>query len=259
MAGRRLFSSTNNTTGGTLKTNTTTGGDGAGGGGTNTNTTNATTTTNGHSRRMMTGKGAGGSGGTNRRGSSVHSGTTTGQQQPKRFHPNLITAQIIAFQCWQYLAQSILFQLNALLSGSSSSSSGDTVLSIDRLFTDKYIHLWNRQGWPDCMAIFLAALVGYVEPMGRNRFFVGLLVCRQVHMHSTDVHTVVFLIISHHGHFVFSIFFWLDSFGFRFHFTTTTHPNPQIISINDYCGKIENVFRFLCHVFYSPFGNIVLL
>ena len=94
--------------------------------------------TNGHSRRTQ---------------------RTTERQQSKgegrRFHPNLITAQIVSFQCFQYLAQSILFQINALLYENST-------VSVDRLFTDKYVHLWKVQGWPDCAAIFFAALVGYV-------------------------------------------------------------------------------------------------
>ena len=71
----------------------------------------------------------------------------------RRFHPNLITAQIVSFQCFQYLAQSILFQINALLYENST-------VSVDRLFTDKYVHLWKSQGWPDCAAIFFAALIG---------------------------------------------------------------------------------------------------
>jgi hypothetical protein len=74
----------------------------------------------------------------------------------RRFHPNLITAQIVSLQCFQYLAQSILFQLNALIYKSSTAT-------LDRIFTDKYVHLWKAQGWPDCAAIFLAALVGYVS------------------------------------------------------------------------------------------------
>lgn len=71
----------------------------------------------------------------------------------RRFHPNLITAQIVSFQCFQYLAQSILFQINAFLYESST-------VSVDRLFTDKYVHLFKTQGWPDCAAIFFAALIG---------------------------------------------------------------------------------------------------
>eukprot|EP00977_Amphora_coffeiformis_P021897 scaffold10050_cov142-Amphora_coffeaeformis.AAC.6 len=85
---------------------------------------------------------------------------TTNRQQSKdggrRFHPNLITAQIVSFQCFQYLAQSVLFQINALLYENST-------VSVDRLFTDKYVHLWHSQGWPDCAAIFFAALIGYVD------------------------------------------------------------------------------------------------
>lgn len=88
---------------------------------------------------------------------SARTSRTTNRQQSKdsgqRFHPNLITAQIVSFQCFQYLAQTILFQLNALLYENST-------VSVDRLFTDKYVHLWKAQGWPDCAAIFFAALIG---------------------------------------------------------------------------------------------------
>ena len=36
----------------------------------------------------------------------------------------------------------------------------NSTVSVDRLFTDKYVHLWKSQGWPDCAAIFFAALIG---------------------------------------------------------------------------------------------------
>jgi hypothetical protein len=81
----------------------------------------------------------------------------TNRQQSKdernKFHPRLITAQIVSFQCFQYFAQSVLFQINAVLYSNSA-------VTVDRIFTDQYVHLWKSQGWPDCLAIFLAGLVG---------------------------------------------------------------------------------------------------
>jgi hypothetical protein len=85
---------------------------------------------------------------------------STNRQQNKdernKFHPRLITAQIVSFQCFQYFAQSVLFQLNAVLYSNSA-------VTVDRIFTDQYVHLWKSQGWPDCLAIFFAGLVGYVS------------------------------------------------------------------------------------------------
>lgn len=107
---------------------------------TSVNSAASSSTANGHSRTARTQR-------------------TTNRQQSKdggrRFHPNLITAQIVSFQCFQYLAQTILFQINALLYENST-------VSVDRLFTDKYVHLFKAQGWADCAAIFFAGLIGCV-------------------------------------------------------------------------------------------------
>ncbi|KAL7581111.1 hypothetical protein ACA910_005912 [Epithemia clementina (nom. ined.)] len=69
-----------------------------------------------------------------------------------RFHPRMITAQIISLQCFQYLVQSILIELNYLLY--------NVPASVDRIFTDKYIHIWRTEGWADCFVILLSALTG---------------------------------------------------------------------------------------------------
>uniref|UniRef100_A0A7S3DXW5 Protein SYS1 homolog n=1 Tax=Entomoneis paludosa TaxID=265537 RepID=A0A7S3DXW5_9STRA len=71
-----------------------------------------------------------------------------------RFHPKMITAQIISLQCFQYLAQSILIQINFLLFSIPT--------SVDRIFTDKYLHIWRRDGIADCIMMLMAALFGAV-------------------------------------------------------------------------------------------------
>jgi hypothetical protein len=68
------------------------------------------------------------------------------------FYPKLITSQIIALQCFHYFLLAFLFQVNHVLYNTS--------ITIDRIFTDRYIHLWNSQGWPDVCAIFIGSLVG---------------------------------------------------------------------------------------------------
>lgn len=69
------------------------------------------------------------------------------------FHPRLITAQIISLQCLHYFVLAFLVQFNALLYR--------TNITIDRIFTDQYVRVWHRSGWPDVCAILVASLVGY--------------------------------------------------------------------------------------------------
>ena len=69
-----------------------------------------------------------------------------------RFHPKMITAQIVALQCFQYLTQSIFIEINYMFMNIPP--------SVDRIFTDKYIHIWRREGWADCFVILLSALTG---------------------------------------------------------------------------------------------------
>jgi len=71
-----------------------------------------------------------------------------------RFHPKMITAQILSLQCFMYLAQSILIQLNYLVFA--------TPTSVDRIFTSKYLHIWKREGVADCFMMLFAALFGAV-------------------------------------------------------------------------------------------------
>jgi hypothetical protein len=70
------------------------------------------------------------------------------------FHPKLITLQIISMQCLHYFLLAFLFQLNYVLYNKS--------ITIDRIFTDHYVRLWNPSGWADVSAILLTSLAGYV-------------------------------------------------------------------------------------------------
>lgn len=72
----------------------------------------------------------------------------------KAFNPRLIFSQIVAVQCFHYLVLGFMFQVNHFLYGTS--------VTIDRLFTDKYLKLWSWSGWPDNAAVLLSSLVGYV-------------------------------------------------------------------------------------------------
>lgn len=68
------------------------------------------------------------------------------------FHPKLITAQIVALQSFHYFALALFVEINHVLY--------NTTVTVDRIFTDKYIKLWESKGWPDVASSLLAAIVG---------------------------------------------------------------------------------------------------
>ncbi len=70
----------------------------------------------------------------------------------KRFNPKLIFSQIVSIQSLHYLALSFIFQINYVLFGSS--------ITIDRIFTTKYLQLWTAEGWIDNSAILISSIVG---------------------------------------------------------------------------------------------------
>jgi hypothetical protein len=78
------------------------------------------------------------------------------------FYPKLIFAQIVSLQCFHYFLLAFFFQVNHVLYG--------TTVTIDRIFTDRYLRLWQseRSGWADAIALFLASLVGYVSQHRRE-------------------------------------------------------------------------------------------
>jgi phosphatidylglycerophosphatase A len=71
-----------------------------------------------------------------------------------RFNPRLIFAQIVAIQSIHYLVLSFLFQINHLLTGTS--------ITLDRIFTARYLELWTTQGWIDNSAIIISSVIGAI-------------------------------------------------------------------------------------------------
>jgi Integral membrane protein S linking to the trans Golgi network len=90
-----------------------------------------------------------------RGGTSAASAGSNNNSQQQQFQPKLIASQIVALQCLHYFVWTVFLQINAVLYGNS--------LTIDRIFTDDYVRLWQWQGWPDALAILLSAVVGYVR------------------------------------------------------------------------------------------------
>ena len=70
----------------------------------------------------------------------------------KAFNPRLIFSQIVAMQCFHYVVLGFLVQVNYVFFGTS--------ITLDRLFTDKYVRIWTAAGWADTTAIIIASLVG---------------------------------------------------------------------------------------------------
>ena len=77
-----------------------------------------------------------------------------GRSSTNAFNPRLIFSQIVAMQCFHYLVLGFMFQINHVFYGTS--------VTIDRMFTDKYLKIWSAIGWADNMAVLLSSLVGYV-------------------------------------------------------------------------------------------------
>lgn len=85
--------------------------------------------------------------------SSLSSGAERSNQAlQNQFNPKLIFSQIVALQCFHYLLLGFIFQINHVVFNTS--------ITIDRIFTDQYLHLWKSQGWPDDFAVLLSYLLG---------------------------------------------------------------------------------------------------
>jgi len=57
-------------------------------------------------------------------------------------------------QCLHYVVLGFFFGVNNLLYGNS--------ITIDRIFTDRYLNLWSIGGWADNFAVVLSCLCGSV-------------------------------------------------------------------------------------------------
>lgn len=71
-----------------------------------------------------------------------------------QFNPKLILSQIISLQSFHYLVLGILFQINHVLFGTS--------ITVDRIFTARYLDVWSAVGWVDNAAVLMSCLIGWV-------------------------------------------------------------------------------------------------
>ena len=89
------------------------------------------------------------------------------QSNPNSFYPRLIFSQIIALQSIHYLILSFLFQVNHVMFGTS--------ITIDRIFTGKYLNIWSARSWLDCGAILTSSVIGWVRLVLEPSFICGFL------------------------------------------------------------------------------------
>jgi protein SYS1 len=105
-----------------------------------------------------------------------NSSNSNDKSKKKKFYPKLIATQIVAIQCFHYFILTLLYEMNAMIfaidishisfvvktSSSPLSSSlspiATTYMSLDRIFTDQYIHLYHLSSYPDIITVFIAAI-----------------------------------------------------------------------------------------------------
>jgi hypothetical protein len=85
--------------------------------------------------------------------SSLAAVATTNPTQAQ-FNPRLILSQIIALQSFHYVVLGIIFQINHLLFATS--------ITLDRIFTSKFLDIWSALGWIDNAAVLTSSIIGYV-------------------------------------------------------------------------------------------------
>ena len=79
------------------------------------------------------------------------------------FDPVFIMYQIIAMQCFYYLAMGTLWGLCHVIF--------DTPVSLDHFFTAKYINFVSISGWIEVSCTLIMAIIGYVYIQFNNTYY----------------------------------------------------------------------------------------
>ncbi|KAL3798833.1 hypothetical protein HJC23_004621 [Cyclotella cryptica] len=85
---------------------------------------------------------------------SPNAGTSSAAAHAAQFNPRLILSQIASLQSFHYLVLGLVFQINHVLFATS--------ITIDRIFTSKYLDIWTAMGWIDNAAVLFSSIVGAV-------------------------------------------------------------------------------------------------
>jgi len=71
-----------------------------------------------------------------------------------QFNPRLILSQIISLQSFHYVVLGVIFQINHVLFATS--------ITMDRIFTAKFLDIWSAMGWIDNAAVLTSSFIGWV-------------------------------------------------------------------------------------------------
>ncbi|KAL7477820.1 hypothetical protein ACHAW6_003610 [Cyclotella cf. meneghiniana] len=85
---------------------------------------------------------------------SPNAGTSSAVVHAAQFNPRLILSQIASLQSFHYLVLGLVFQINHVLFATS--------ITIDRIFTTKYLDIWTATGWIDNSAVLFSSIVGAI-------------------------------------------------------------------------------------------------
>lgn len=97
------------------------------------------------------------------------------------YNPKLILSQMLAIQCFHYVFFGLVIQVNNVIFATS--------MTLDRIFTTKYLNFWSAEGWIDNYAvlltfIFQAVLLAVIVEKSRKcldfsctLFFIHFCVC----------------------------------------------------------------------------------
>jgi protein SYS1 len=114
------------------------------------------------------------------RNKNLTTAATAAAAASTKFHPKLIATQIVAIQCLHYFILTLLYEMNGILLGGNSvttdKSKNDTTndplhphfpmttqqtttfLSLDHIFTDRYLHdAWTWRSYMDIITTLLAS------------------------------------------------------------------------------------------------------
>lgn len=69
-----------------------------------------------------------------------------------QFNPRLILSQIVSLQSFHYVVLGLIFQVNHVVFATS--------ITMDRLFTAKYLDIWSATGWVDNAAVLTSSFIG---------------------------------------------------------------------------------------------------
>jgi len=80
-------------------------------------------------------------------GSKTRSAYQSSNSNNAAYNPKLILSQMLAMQCFHYFFFGLVIQVNHVIFATS--------ITLDRIFSTKYLNFWSAEGWIDNYAVLL--------------------------------------------------------------------------------------------------------